>query len=171
MMIHEIKPPLPYLRVVSGVCLYRIRRWEINLTHFYSKIYFWKYQVFVCIVSSKLLLILRVELVHQSKQFDYFYFFWPCSSYLSTRRAQWIGNRAAGNQLRGVVALPMASLAQHKRSVTYCVVVDGNIVSWRSKKKAVVSRSTIEAEHRAMALALCEMMWLKDLLKKLSGVE
>ena len=65
----------------------------------------------------------------------------------------------------------MASLAQHKRSVTYCVVVDGNIVSWRSKKQAVVSRSTIEAEHRAMALALCEMMWLKDLLKKLSGVE
>jgi len=51
------------------------------------------------------------------------------------------------------------------------VVVDGNIVSWRSKKQAVVSRSTIQAEHRAMALTLCEMMWLKDLLKKLSGVE
>ena len=65
----------------------------------------------------------------------------------------------------------MASLAQHKRSVTYCVVVGGNIVSWRSKKQAVVSRSTIQAKHRAMALALCEMMWLKDLLKKLSGVE
>ena len=98
------------------------------------------------------------------------FFFWPCASYLSTKRAQWIGNREAGNQLRGI-ALPMASLAQHKRSVTYCVVVDRNIVSWRSKKQAVVSRSTIQAEHRAMALALCEMMWLKDLLKKLSGVE
>ena len=31
----------------------------------------------------------------------------------------------------------------------------------------MVSRSTTEAEHRAMALALCEMMWLKSLLKEL----
>ena len=45
--------------------------------------------------------------------------------------------------------------------------VGGNLVSWRSKKQAVVSRSTAEAEHRAMALTLCEMMWLKSLLKKL----
>ena len=45
--------------------------------------------------------------------------------------------------------------------------VGGNLVSWRSKKQAVVSRSTAEAEHRAMALALCEMMWLKGLLKDL----
>ena len=43
----------------------------------------------------------------------------------------------------------------------------GNLVSWRSKKQAVVSRSTAEAEYRAMALALCEMMWLKGLLKEL----
>ena len=45
--------------------------------------------------------------------------------------------------------------------------VGGNLVSWRSKKQAVVSRSTAEAKHRAMALALCEMMWLKGLLKEL----
>ena len=31
----------------------------------------------------------------------------------------------------------------------------------------MVSRSTAEAEHRAMALPLCEMMWLKSLLKEL----
>jgi len=46
-------------------------------------------------------------------------------------------------------------------------VCGGNLVSWRSKKQAVVSRSTAEAEQRAMALALCEMMWLKGLLKEL----
>ena len=45
--------------------------------------------------------------------------------------------------------------------------VGGNLVSWRSKKQVVVSRSTAEAEHRTMALALCEMMWLKGLLKGL----
>jgi hypothetical protein len=40
------------------------------------------------------------------------------------------------------------------------VFVGGNLVSWRSKKQAVVSWSTAEAEHRAMALAPCEMTWL-----------
>jgi hypothetical protein len=45
--------------------------------------------------------------------------------------------------------------------------VGGNLVSWRSKKQAVVARSTAEAEYRAMALALCEMMWLKGMLKEL----
>ena len=31
----------------------------------------------------------------------------------------------------------------------------------------MVSRSTAKAEHRAMTLTLCEMMWLKSLLKEL----
>jgi hypothetical protein len=41
------------------------------------------------------------------------------------------------------------------------------MVSWRSKKQTVVSRSTTEDERRAMALAVCEMIWLKGLLKEL----
>jgi hypothetical protein len=44
---------------------------------------------------------------------------------------------------------------------------EANLVSWRSKKQVVVARSTAEAEYRAMALALCEMMWLKGMLKEL----
>ena len=36
-----------------------------------------------------------------------------------------------------------------------------------AKKQAVVARSTAEAEYRAMTLSLCEMMWLKGLLKEL----
>jgi hypothetical protein len=34
------------------------------------------------------------------------------------------------------------------------IFVGGNLVSWWSKKQAVVARSTAEAEYRAMSLAL-----------------
>ena len=40
-------------------------------------------------------------------------------------------------------------------------------MSWRSKKQEVVARSTAEAEYRAMAVGLCEMTWLKNLLAEL----
>jgi hypothetical protein len=43
----------------------------------------------------------------------------------------------------------------------------GNLISWRSKKQSVVARSTAEAEFRAMASGLCELMWIKMLLTEL----
>lgn len=43
----------------------------------------------------------------------------------------------------------------------------GNLVTWRSIKQSVVSRSSAEAEFRAMALSICEGMWLKRLLEDL----
>ena len=49
----------------------------------------------------------------------------------------------------------------------YCVLVGGNLVSWKSKKQNVVARSSAEAEYRAMAMATCELVWTKQLLKEL----
>lgn len=49
----------------------------------------------------------------------------------------------------------------------YCVLLGGNLVSWKSKKQSVVSRSSAEAEYRAMANATCELVWVKRLLKEL----
>ena len=49
----------------------------------------------------------------------------------------------------------------------YCIFVGGNLVSWRSKKQVVVPRSTAEAEYRAMALSVSEMIWMRSLLSEL----
>jgi hypothetical protein len=70
--------------------------------------------------------------------------------------------------LEGYCGADWASNRDDRRSTSrYCVLVGGNLVSWRSKKQVVVARSTMEAKYRAMALALCEMMWLKGMLKEL----
>lgn len=49
----------------------------------------------------------------------------------------------------------------------FCVLLGGNLVSWKSKKQSVVSRSSAEAEYRAMANATCELVWIKQLLEEL----
>ena len=38
------------------------------------------------------------------------------------------------------------------------MLIGGNLVSWKSHKQKVVSRSSIEAEYSAMALVTCELM-------------
>ena len=55
-----------------------------------------------------------------------------------------------------------------RRSTTgYYSYVWGNLVTWRSKKQAVVSRSSAELEYQALALGICKGMWLQRLLREL----
>jgi hypothetical protein len=50
---------------------------------------------------------------------------------------------------------------------TYCTFVGGNLVTWHSKKQSMVANSNSKTEFRAMAHGMCEILWLKILLKEL----
>lgn len=54
-----------------------------------------------------------------------------------------------------------------KSLASFAVYLGPNLVSWSSKKQAAVSRSSIEAEYRALAHATSEVMWIQSLLSEL----
>ncbi|KAJ0924954.1 putative RNA-directed DNA polymerase [Helianthus annuus] len=55
-----------------------------------------------------------------------------------------------------------------RRSRTgYLLLLGGTPISWKSKKQLVVSRSSAEAEYRAMASTVSEVLWLRWLLREL----
>jgi hypothetical protein len=52
----------------------------------------------------------------------------------------------------------------------FAVFLGSNLISWCARKQATVSRSSTEAEYKALANATAEVKWVPKLLKELKVV-
>jgi histone deacetylase 1/2 len=61
-----------------------------------------------------------------------------------------------------------AGCPETRRSTSgFCIFLGDSLVSWSSKRQPTVSRSSAEAEYRALANAAAECIWLRQLLGEL----
>ena len=71
-------------------------------------------------------------------------------------------------QLVGYTDADWAGNAADRRSTSgYAFSLDSAAIAWSSKKQSTVALLSTEAEYRGAAVATCEAIWLKRLLKDL----
>jgi len=76
--------------------------------------------------------------------------------------------RASCLHIQGYSDADWAGYKDTRRSISgHCFILGQSLICWRTKKQPTVSRSSSEAEYRAMASATCEMQWLLYLLRDL----
>lgn len=76
-----------------------------------------------------------------------------------------------GVSLKGYSYADWAKCIVTRKSVTgYCVFINENLISWKSKKQNTLSKSSAEAEYRALASLTSEIIWILKILKDLQCI-
>jgi hypothetical protein len=90
--------------------------------------------------------------------------------YLKTAPGQGLFYPAACDlQLKAFCDSDWAGCIDNRKSTTgFCIFLRDSLVSWKSKKQSIVSRSSAEAEYRSMASTSCEITWILSLLRDFS---
>lgn len=71
-------------------------------------------------------------------------------------------------ELKGFVDADWAKCMITRKSVSgYLVYFNNCLISWKSKKQSTVSRSSTEAEYRALGSITCEIIWILKVLFEL----
>lgn len=52
-----------------------------------------------------------------------------------------------------------------KSSNCFCIYLGESLIAWKSRKQSTKSRSSTEAEYRALAVVTNELLWIKQLLR------
>jgi histone deacetylase 1/2 len=85
----------------------------------------------------------------------------------STNLGLWL-SASSSLSLRAYTDADWAGCPDTRRSTSgFCVYLGDSLVSWSSKRQAIVSRSSAEAEYRGVANAVAECIWLRQLLGEL----
>ena len=73
------------------------------------------------------------------------------------------------NFMNAFIDADWAKCVVTRKSVTgFCVSLNGSMISWKSKKHNTLSKSSAEADYRALASVTSEIVWILKILKDLN---